>query len=171
MLLHQICQLNISELNELEALIRKLPIEQYTRHLSTTCSPVGAQVRHVIEFYQCFLQGLEPGTLDYDNRPRNPDLETSPQKALEQLKMIRRKLDFLDNDVEVLNFKACGGPDYFFTTTSNIERELLFLQSHTSHHKAIISLLLEQTDIRLPKEFGYALATKVYKQGTKTSTD
>lgn len=171
MSLHHICQLNISELDELGALIRKLSTAQYTRHLSIHCNPVGAQVRHVIEFYQCFLQGLELGTLNYDNRPRDPDLETSPQKALEQLELICRQLSLMGNDFEALNFRACGGSGYYIATTSNIKRELLFLQSHTSHHKAIISLLLEQADIKVPKEFGYALATRAYRQDIKTSTN
>ena len=47
----------------------------------------------------------------------------------------------------------------------------LFLQSHTSHHKAIISLLLEQTDIKAPEEFGYALSTKAYRQKHKIPAD
>ena len=157
-------QFNFNELEELEVLVRKLPATHYVQPFSKNCSPVGSHIRHIIEFYQSFLLGLELGTVNYDERPRDPELEASPGKALEQLAVIKRQLCLLDNDSRPLSLTACSGSETSITTISNTERELLFLQSHTSHHKAIISLLLEQTDIRLPEEFGYALSTRVYLQ-------
>jgi len=46
-------------------------------------APVGAQYRHVLDHYQCFLDGLEGGRIDYDTRSRDPDLERNRKVALE----------------------------------------------------------------------------------------
>lgn len=167
MTVHHACHLNIEALTELSELIKALPAKYYTAHLSGYCGPVGTQVRHVIEFYWGFLQGLELGSINYDDRPRNLNLETSPEEALEQVGMICRHLALLDDQYEALDFQACGGPDLTLSTTSNLLRELLFLQNHTAHHKAIITLLLEPAGVKMPSSFGQALATRVYQQSVE----
>lgn len=161
MTLHHVCKLNVEALTELETLVKHLPEKYYTEQLSKTCAPIGTHVRHVIEFYRGFLQGLELGSINYDNRQRCIRTETAPEKALKQIAMICRHLTLLDNHYGELSFSACGGPDLVISTSSNVQRELLFLQNHTAHHKAIIALLLEQTNVHLPDEFGIAIATRV----------
>ncbi|AMO54799.1 hypothetical protein GZ77_19500 [Endozoicomonas montiporae] len=171
MIIHHACQLNIEALTELSGLLQKLPDNYYTQPLSKYCGPVGTQIRHVIEFYKGFLQGLELGSINYDDRPRSPLIETSSKAALDQIGMICRHLELLDDRYEALDFQACGGHDKTLSTTSNLHRELLFLQNHTAHHKAIITLLLEPTGFELPESFGLALATRVYAQKQKALSD
>ena len=171
MTVNHACHLNIEALSELSELIKSLPAKYYTAQLSNYCGPVGTQVRHIIEFYRGFLQGLELGTINYDARPRNLNLETSPEEALEQIGMICRHLALLDDDYEALDFQASAGPSQTLSTTSNLLRELLFLQNHTVHHKAIISLLLEPAGVKMPKTFGLALATKVHLQSEEALSD
>ena len=170
MTVHRACQLNIETLTELSELLKQLPDKYFMARLSGYCGPVGTQIRHIIEFYKGFLQGLELGTVNYDDRPRNPDLETSCDKALEQIGIICRHLALLDDQYEALDFQACGGTDQTLSTTSNMHRELLFLHNHTAHHKAIITLLLEPTGFKMPDAFGLALATRVFQQN-KDLTD
>ncbi|UYM17837.1 DinB family protein [Endozoicomonas euniceicola] len=164
MTVHRICQLNIEALTELSELLKQIPDEFFTARLSEYCGPVGSQIRHIIEFYKGFLQGLDLGSINYDNRPRNSSLETSCDEALGQIDMICHHLALLDDQYEALDFQACGGADQTISTTSNMHRELLFLHNHTDHHKAIITLLLEPTGFKLPDNFGLALATRVYQQ-------
>src|ERR1051326_5449975 len=41
----------------------------------------GAHLRHVLEFYQCFLDGLESSHIDYDARQRDESVEHSRSAA------------------------------------------------------------------------------------------
>src|SRR5262244_1479464 len=41
----------------------------------------GAHLRHVLEFYQCFLDGLDSSHIDYDSRRRDESIEHSRQTA------------------------------------------------------------------------------------------
>jgi hypothetical protein len=41
----------------------------------------GGHLRHVVEFYQAFLRGLESSHIDYDARPRNLEIELSRNAA------------------------------------------------------------------------------------------
>lgn len=171
MTLHHVCKLNVEALIELETLLKRLPEQYYTAPLSKACAPVGTHVRHVIEFYRVFLQGLELGLINYDDRQRCIALETKPAEALEQIAMICRHLTLLDSQYNALQILACGGHNSVISTSSNIQRELLFLQNHTAHHKAIIGLLLEQTNVHLPEEFGMAISTRVQQQKERALPD
>src|SRR5215471_5034974 len=41
----------------------------------------GAHLRHVLEFYQCFLEGLEMSHIDYDARRHDESIERSRHAA------------------------------------------------------------------------------------------
>jgi uncharacterized damage-inducible protein DinB len=43
--------------------------------------------------------------------------------------------------------------------TTTASREIAFVIQHTIHHCALIALLLERRDIRVPASFGYAPST------------
>src|SRR5436853_3933030 len=42
---------------------------------------VGAHVRHVLDFYQCFFKGLQGRQIDYDVRSRDRNIEISRSAA------------------------------------------------------------------------------------------
>ena len=165
------CRLNIEALSELSALILQIPASYYCTEASRYCGPVGAQVRHVIEFYQGFIHGLEQGNINYDTRSRQVELASSPTQAREAIQGICNHLEELEDRFETIRFQASGANDQWFDTTSNLQREMLFLLDHTAHHKAIISLLLEPMGIEMPDGFGLALATKQYQQNRETLPD
>jgi uncharacterized damage-inducible protein DinB len=45
------------------------------------------------------------------------------------------------------------------TTWSTVGRELAFVMSHTTHHQALIAMLLATMGVAAPAWFGYAPAT------------
>src|SRR5438105_3172108 len=53
----------------------------------------GAHLRHVLEFYQCFLEGMEASHIDYDARRRDQHLERSRGAAAEAVRSIIRSLE------------------------------------------------------------------------------
>ena len=47
---------------------------------------------------------------------------------------------------------------------SNVKRELQYLQAHTIHHYAIISMIMRVQGIETDREFGVAPSTLSYRQ-------
>lgn len=125
-------------------------------------APVGAQYRHVLEHYQCFLEGLAAGAIDYDGRRRDPALETSPARAAEATRAVQAALVPLTGAdggrplrVQLRTAADAPAPEW---ATSTLARELQFLVSHTVHHFALIRLLLDG-ELDLGSDFGVAPST------------
>ena len=55
-------------------------------------SPVGVQLRHVIEHYQSFVAGLPDRAIDYDARPRDAAVEGSRPRAAAALRELIGRL-------------------------------------------------------------------------------
>src|SRR5262252_9833660 len=58
---------------------------------------VGAHLRHVLEFYQCFLDGMDSSHIDYDSRRRDESIERSRHTAAIAIRSI---IDALDTSAE-----------------------------------------------------------------------
>lgn len=123
---------------------------------------VGPHLRHVVEHYAALLEGLERGLVDYDARPRDGELERQPAPMLRQLARLGEGLQQLQGiEAGPLRTAQYAGPDgdVRVETASCLERELLFLASHTVHHFAILRPRLEAMGLPLPPDFGKAPAT------------
>ncbi|WP_062263980.1 DinB family protein [Endozoicomonas arenosclerae] len=165
-------QFNISTLSELESVLLHLSEDQYQKKSSLLSSSIGTHVRHIIEFYHCFFKGLDYGAIDYDNRPRNSILEESAKQAIEYLKNIHLLLSGQDMShyPESVAVVALLDSGQSIETSSSIIRELLFLQSHTTHHLALIALMLGQEGIKLPVDFGVATSTRLHQKSAEEAT-
>jgi hypothetical protein len=127
-------------------------------------SPIGAHFRHVLDHYSAFLHGLERGRIDYDQRERDPELETDLQEAQAAARQIEVALAALSTttlrgpvlvNVAVAT-ESHGDPTW---EPSTVQRELAFLLSHTVHHYALISLHARHQGVDLGEEFGVAPST------------
>lgn len=149
-------------LDEAGRLLGRLDDQQYggTRgHHSSA----GAHLRHVIEHYQCFLEGLSSGRIDYDARRRDVTIETSTTRATAVLRDLTRDLDQvhaepLERPVMVQMRCAADEPAESWAA-STVGRELQFLVSHAVHHYALIRMLLEQDGVVIEPDFGLAPST------------
>src|SRR5256885_900190 len=54
---------------------------------------VGGHLRHILEFYECFLDGLETSHIDYDSRKRDARIETCRAAALDKTRSIIQRLE------------------------------------------------------------------------------
>ena len=45
-------------------------------------SSIGAHYRHIVDHFLCLLDGIRTGQIDYDQRRRSPELESSADVAL-----------------------------------------------------------------------------------------
>jgi hypothetical protein len=133
--------------------------------------PVGAHVRHVIEHYEALLQGLRIGAVDYDSRPRDSQLETSPHLARRRLLALHQQLGqlkpgLLNQAVQVLGQGGTVG-DFCFSVTSSLERELVFLASHAVHHFALLAAHLHRHGVAVPAHFGKAPGTVAHEMAAR----
>ncbi len=117
---------------------------------------VGAQYRHCLDFYDCFLRDLPSRRIDYSSRERDPLVETDRGHALEKTEAIcaalrRLSADRFEQTIEVKAEEASpGAPEW---AASSAIRELQFLVSHTIHHYALIAVLLKMQGFDVAREF------------------
>lgn len=158
---------SIGYLRQGAELVRKLDDDQFTRSAGGTFrGGVGSQFRHCIDFYECFLRGLEgDDQVDYAARSRDRRLETERTATADRLEQIADRLatidvSALDRPLRVRSEKPVEGvPEW---CSSTLHRELQFLVSHTVHHYALIVSLLARLGCELGPEhadFGIAPST------------
>jgi hypothetical protein len=121
----------------------------------------------VLEFYQCFLDGLEWSHIDYDSRRRDESVERSRHKASLAMKSIIRALDTRAEVreerivwIRMEDAEANGVRDSFME--SSLSRELQALSSHTVHHFALIAVTLRAHGVQMDPDFGMAPSTLRY---------
>lgn len=132
---------------------------------------IGPQIRHVIEFYECLLNGVDHRRVNYDARRRDPVLESDRCAAITKLWSIR---DRLGSDERLREDRALwvvpeGGTPSDGYALSSLGRELEAVESHTVHHFALIAMLLLAAGIQVPENFGVSRATLRYRAQASAS--
>lgn len=131
-------------------------------HYTSTClqvfsSTIGQHIRHCLEHYEELLRALrEDGSLDYENRPRDPRVENDPIAARDRIEAVRAAILQLSSGSEglVVRDHATG-----LSSPSSVARELQFLVSHTVHHSALIAVIASISGLNVPPDFGVAPTT------------
>jgi len=125
---------------------------------------VGAQLRHVLDSYGCFLSGLTDGHIDYENRARDLAVESEIDACRARVTDVRARLGRVPDDagsrpVRVLcDTDGCAGAPGV-ASDSTVRRELQFLMSHVIHHFALIAVILRLHDFDPGPTFGVAPST------------
>lgn len=162
----------LDALDQCETLVRSIPAPDFARPIGTR-SGIGPHLRHCLDHFSAFLLGVPQGIVDYDTRERDQRLEQDAAFALETLEGIREALiQLCASDMEVpVTVLQIPAPGYDKAMVpSVVERELLFLMSHTIHHLALMKLLAEQLGAALPTELGVAYSTIAHQQAAGAGT-
>ncbi len=125
-------------------------------------SSIGVHVRHIVDRYQCFFNGLGAGRIDYDDRKRGTCVETDVRVAAGALAETRGRFDSLDLDArgaeisvrELVHYR--GEPT---VVESTLDRELMGLITHSIHHLAIIAMIARAASFPVPSNLGKAPST------------
>jgi len=149
---------NLDLLDQLADLLRRLPTAAYRQPLAVLHGhSAGQHTRHVVEFYECLLGGLDDGgVINYDARLRSPCLETDPAVALATLEELAQRLQTLPADRPLYLETAETAP-----VPTSLARELCYLVEHTVHHLAILKIALNVAlpHFFIPETFGVAHST------------
>ena len=119
----------------------------------------------MLDYYRCFVDGLASGQVDYNQRRRDPLIETDRLYAREKIEEIiaaLRALSLTDDATTLLVRTEDGGANSSAWCNSSVLREIEFLQSHTIHHYSLIAMLLRSYAIEPDEEFGVAPSTLRY---------
>jgi len=131
---------------------------------------VGPHFRHVLDHYECFLDGLDARNVDYDRRERDPSVETQRGAADAKIEQIVERLARLspaDADVALSVRVDSGEGGERHVSHSSVGRELQFLVSHTVHHYAVIAVMLRVRGIDPGRDFGVAPSTLKHELATR----
>lgn len=123
-------------------------------------------MRHVLEYYECFLDQFEELHIDYAERRREHTVETDRHAALSRISALAARLEncpelLHDYTIWVRMEHQCVPTDdpYLCSSTG---RELQSLASHTVHHFALIRLALQAFGVAIPEDFGVAPSTQSF---------
>jgi uncharacterized damage-inducible protein DinB len=153
-------------LNQLSDLCSQLTSEEYSRDLSLLLdNSIGKHIRHIIEFYDRLMLGMENGIVNYDHRKHSLVLETKVDVALEKLQELSQWVSGIQNNsvLEMQVSYAQEGEKLRLNT--NVERELVYNIEHAIHHMAIIRIALQQefVKVKVDKNFGIAYSTVKFR--------
>lgn len=158
---------SLSVLNQLNALLTQLKIDEYTQKLEVfNGSSIGQHVRHTVEFFQCLLEGFDTGTIDYDARKRNLLIETDLNYTLALVEMIQQKVNYITNFYSPIQLRVNYGEIDFELIETNFMRELVYLIEHSIHHFALIRIGIQENfkHVIIEPNFGVAYSTIKFKE-------
>jgi hypothetical protein len=159
---------NIALLQQALSLLARVDQERYSRSPSALAPHrMGSHLRHVMEFYECFLDGLATSQIDYDARKHDPSIESDRNKAADQISLIIFRLQaasWVPSDRAVaVRMDNCARDIY---VNSSVGRELQALTSHTIHHFALIAVALRLHGVELEHSFGMSPSTLRFQSAT-----
>jgi uncharacterized damage-inducible protein DinB len=150
-------------LRQLASLVESLSDEQYRASpVGVVSSSIGGHVRHSLDHIDALLAAVERGELDYDQRRRGTDVETSRAAALASMARQERQLLALPTFAERRRLRLTmivSSALPAATVETTLGRELGFVLSHTIHHNALIAVMAETLGATVPERFGYAPST------------
>ena len=164
--------LNITTLREGQYLLSLLNSDQYSQGFKPAFqSNIGTHFRHIVEHYQCFFTQLPDCAFRYDQRLRDQRLETDLAYAMETVTGLLACFHKLEDSLfderytvgEQTEEKEGIDSDVIVVDT-NLPRELMFLQTHTVHHYAMIAAMCRGIGVSPEPGIGVAIPTRNYTQ-------
>lgn len=167
-LIRLLLETNVDLLESARQLLARLGDEVYSEPAPDGSGhKVGAQFRHVIEFYVCLLDGVGSCLVDYDARARVQTLERSRTAAMASIESVIGMLADENRWTETqLKVRMEDAPQSATAQwmPSSVSRELQAVRSHTIHHFALIAMTLRAWGIEVAGKFGVAPSTLRYRE-------
>lgn len=128
-------------------------------------SSFGEHIRHIFNFYECILNGIQTGIIDYDNRIRDKKIESDQKYAILRFQEI---LEILPNLKNFESKKMILITDEIQTETTLL-RELIYVNEHLIHHSAILRIYFQFyfSEKIISKSFGFAKSTQNHQENLK----
>ena len=153
---------SIQTIEQFKNVLSQLSSDCYKRPCNALSNAsIGQHTRHIIELYQCLINGYESAVVSYDKRERNKRIEEEIDFAVLQLSDIQEKLEKPDKEI----YMTYELGDNEVGLKSNYFREVMYNLEHAIHHHALIKVgIKDMTTIELPDSFGVAPSTIQYRK-------
>jgi hypothetical protein len=147
-----------------ESLLRIVSDESYTRRLPEAFnSAVGGHYRHCLDHFQCLLEGLETGEVNYDHRHRDLRVEHDRDFALAETRRLLCAWEIMSPGALALPIMVRSSVSYDAAespaSSSTVGREVMYAIAHAIHHYALLAVMCGLLGVRLPPGFGVAPST------------
>lgn len=152
-------------INQLVDSLQLLSNEQYCRKIPALSHfSIGQHVRHIIEMFVLLQEGYATGKVNYDNRKRDPDIESSRKVAITSLQQLLSSLQKENKDL-VIEMRFDINSNQANSIPSNYYRELMYNMEHAIHHMALIKIGIREISGMLPdSDYGVAPSTIRYRE-------
>lgn len=158
---------NAQCLKAAEQLLMNISDDQYRAVIHPYTACLGKHLRHITDHYQLLFEGLDSGCVDYDQRKRAELEENERSAMILRLRQICHQLETegsrTEQDRSLLVSLAVDEGFEAPSVPSSLSRELVFLQSHSVHHYAIMAAIVKLQGIDIDPEFGIAPSTLKYE--------
>lgn len=141
-------------------------------------SDIGTHFRHVLEHYRCFFGQMASAEFRYDCRLRDARLESeldyAKETMLETIRLFGRfDMSLFARDYTLGEEQSDGDLEGVLINgvKTTLERELMFLQSHTVHHYAMVAAMMRALGLEPDAEFGVAIPTRNYTRRLDQDND
>jgi len=153
---------SIQTIEQFKEILSKLSQEDYVRPCAELSNAtIGQHTRHLIELYQCLINGYDAAQICYDKRKRDTKIQEEIDFAIVQLCNVQKQLEKPNKELKV-SYEL--GEDEVFLE-SNYFREVMYNLEHAIHHHALIKVGINvMTTLELPESFGVAPSTMQHRK-------
>ncbi len=132
--------------NQISEVLNTVNSDEYLMPLDLfNGSTIGQHIRHIYDFYNSVVRADESGILDYGERERDPNIETSKEIALQRLHELDQSVQILDESTALKVMAEFDADDSDRSVLeSSVGRELMYGYDHAVHHLAIIKMGIKQ---------------------------
>lgn len=164
--MNDILNASVTTLEKSKSLLNGLTDDQLSnRGIAPYYSCVGSHLRHVLDFYDCVLNGIGTDQIDLTTRTRDERIRTECSYATQNVDRIIDKIKSINDldlskRVKVIDDLGLGNIEIEYTLSA------LFAQMavHATHHYAIISYILTNLGITIEDaSFGYNPTSPINK--------
>ncbi|RKF14312.1 hypothetical protein DBZ36_16755 [Alginatibacterium sediminis] len=163
----------IEALDQLEQLITLAAKYQdgefYNQAPEHVMSGIGKHVRHILDHFLAFQQGIISGCVDYNLRHRDSRIEDDHKLAKQLVLELRNWL--MDTELEDANIEIESEVSVQSEVNqrfrSSVSRELCYLINHSVHHIAYATLLAQSLGMIVNPKLGVAPSTASYLRQQK----
>lgn len=111
-------------------------------------SSIGANIRHILDFFNCIIDGLDANEIDLTARKRDVSIATNIEAALIRISEVQQTLlNFADVNTDYLVHVTDNLGQGNITVDYTLESILAHANSHAVHHFANIGYVLHQLNV------------------------
>ena len=133
---------NIDTLSKILFVIETLESVWSRKNKNFNNETIGRHIRHIIDFYLCFIGYIDSNFIDYDARKRSAKIESDisfARNKIEEIIYFLKNTDLVDKDIKVRMNSSVSNLDL----NSSIFRELMHIADHAIHHANLIQVIIK----------------------------